>query len=77
MSNNTKPNGGPAFPVPSVTLPMPLRGMSLRQYYTGQAIVGLCAAGRTSGLTYKTIAKDALGLADAVIKEELNEQQTT
>lgn len=40
MSN--QPNGGPAFPVPGVTGNL-CRGMTLRDYFAGQALAGIMA----------------------------------
>lgn len=65
-------SGGPAFPVvadnDSVLFPDP--GMSLRDYFAGQALVGLCASFKYHPTSngYE-IAVTAYGLADAMLVE--------
>lgn len=49
---STKPDGGPAFPVdvesfgpdPGDVIASQFRGMSLRDWFAGQALAGICAA---------------------------------
>ena len=73
--------GGPAFPVEwykedgEVILQ---RGMTLRQYYKGQAIIGILSGlteDRTFGLNCEdnnnTVATVAGAIADALIREDL------
>lgn len=43
------------------------KGMSLRAYYAGQALVGMVAAGASVSKTDKEIAKAAFSLADAMM----------
>jgi hypothetical protein len=57
-------DGGFAFPMPDRY--GGANGMTLREYYAGQALAGLLASTKTSdGLT---IAKDAYILADAMLR---------
>ena len=60
-----KDTSGPAFPQDRGTI---LPGMSLRQYYIGQALMGLCAnptyTGDTARITEMTIEQ-----ADALLLE--------
>lgn len=37
----SKTDGGPAFPLPSTMTPTCARGMPLRDYFAGQALIGL------------------------------------
>ena len=63
-----KPNdGGPAFPVGL------LPGMSLRDYFAGQALAGLIACPNTSG-GEKDFARNAYKLADAMLAEREKER---
>jgi hypothetical protein len=73
----TKPNGGPTFPIVSGDDVLS-DGMTLRQYYAGQALMGIAntispsdlrslADGITGG---KLIARAAFQIADAMIEAE-------
>lgn len=72
-------NGGPAFPVPGLsslpndTFIYPEAGMSLRDYFAGQAMVALLPLcnndARTEGLAYpEHVAAVSYGMADAMLK---------
>lgn len=73
-----KPDGEPAFPIqeqmqPAVDgvnawLSPGQRGMSLRDYFAGQALTGLLAAGEMWG-TFENYASCALSHADAMLAE--------
>jgi hypothetical protein len=56
-------DGGPAFPRPMVAA---APGMTLRDWFAGQALQGLLASTKTSDAL--TIAKDAYILADAMLR---------
>jgi hypothetical protein len=64
-------DGGPAFPInsPSGTPEyLPTRdGMSLRDWFAGQALQGLCAAPGTINWDQRRHAKAAYEYADAMI----------
>jgi hypothetical protein len=48
-------------------------GLTLRDYFAGQALAGICAeesTGGTNGMIYEDAAKYSYGLADAMIKEK-------
>ena len=69
MSSNT---GGPAFPHhiehpnghwPGVTH----AGMTLRDWFAGMAMQGICASG--PGISNPVIAAEAYALADAMLKQ--------
>jgi hypothetical protein len=45
------------------------RGMTLRDYFAGQALIGLIASPRRGTSNMGMCAKDAYGLADAMIEE--------
>lgn len=71
--NDTKPNGGPAFPIPHTIAdandPAFKRGnggMSLRDYFAGQALTGLLADQKRDG-SLTAYADDAYAFADAMI----------
>lgn len=65
-------NGGPAFPIETTATPY-APGMSLRDWFAGQAIMGLIASGRLSkrveGITVaQWFAKEAYIMADAMLE---------
>lgn len=80
---NTKNDGGPAFPRAGSTGTWEQHqslcesgfantkqdGMSLRAYFAGQAMQGICASSPGNEWTDERIAKDAVALADALIAE--------
>lgn len=70
MSNNTK-TGGPAFPCPvgHIECAHP-EGMSLRDWYAGQALSGVLAS-RDREYSFADFAADAFGYADAMIAEKI------
>ena len=60
-----KYDGGPAFPGEYAE---PYRGMSLRDWFAGQALAGLVADSSLYSTT-KTEAQEAYELADAMLQE--------
>lgn len=73
----TKDTGGSAFPIcPPVDAsgqtpagyPYPEHGMTLRDWFAGQALAGMMASGST-GLGYPRMADDAYEVADAMLAE--------
>jgi hypothetical protein len=73
MANNIEHNP-PAFPVLDSTLGDFRDGMSLRDYFAGQAIIGLLAEtaeaasyGRLRREQYASFASECYGLADAML----------
>lgn len=70
-------NGGPAFPVPEVRLPdgtgvvQGADGMTLRDWFAGQALAGLLASDRIGQMVDN--AKDAYTIADAMLAERKRE----
>ncbi len=65
----SKNDGGPAFPVPKSGGVMPT-GMTLRQYYAGQALAGLDLARVAHDLDWqRSVAWDCFSVADAMIAE--------
>lgn len=59
-------DGGPAFPLPCSNLfHNTADGMTLRDWFAGQAIMGLLARVHPTN----TSAKEVYGIADAMIKE--------
>jgi hypothetical protein len=69
-----KADGGPAFPVTDDAL---LNGMTLRDYFAGQALAGICAGRMKGDLIRKWIdgyaegqeTRAAYAFADAMLKE--------
>lgn len=65
-------DGGPAFPVPSYvnadgeTWESKPQGMTLRDWFAGQALAGMDIAGCTD---YPEIAGEAYLIADAMLRE--------
>lgn len=72
MTDMTKPNdGGPAFPFQATdvsNMHMQTSGMTLREWYAGQALVGELAGWRSSteGREFD-IARRCFAIADAMI----------
>jgi hypothetical protein len=71
MSNPIN-NGGSAFPEPFVPKSSGLSinmhpGMSLRDWFAGQALAGLCNGARGTGWRKAELAKDAFAFADAML----------
>jgi hypothetical protein len=68
-------DGGPAFPRagfwsdggPCATDTQPQGGMSLRDWFAGQALAGLLAGSPDADCGPKGYAADAYGMADAMI----------
>ena len=61
---NKNDDGGPAFPTPwSNTYP----GVSLRDYFAGQALMGFCANPDMTRSSLSEVARYALGQADAMM----------
>ncbi len=65
-------NGGPAFPIPlqkgqSYQGHAPCDGMTLRDYFAGQALMGLIAKGEDE-LNTDARAVEAYNLADAMLR---------
>ena len=68
MSEISKNDGWPAFPTAGWCdgSKTPL-GMSIRDWFAGQALVGLLAS-HTKNLPYVAFAAQAYGIADAMLK---------
>lgn len=58
----------PAFPGPYPRLERDARGMSLRDYFAGQALIGLLAYGAQA---CDDVASDAYAIADAMLDERV------
>lgn len=89
MSSAPKNDGGPAFPEPFALGPNDdlypsIPGMTLRQWYAGQALAGFLASGgylslarsfggesaeKTDAVVNRSIAEGMFALADAMIAE--------
>ena len=75
--SESKEDGGPAFPVPKDTAIEPVTnmrgqdvssGMSLRQWYAGQAVIGICLHSEAYNWSPESIAERANRIADALLK---------
>jgi len=71
-----KDNGGTAFPCNSPDGIESYKGMSLRDYFAGQALAGLCANTNSNPDSKNALAfaKDAFALADAMLAEREKEK---
>ncbi len=81
MSDAAEKNGGPAFPHPDCTFVNPYdpgmrevmvqehRGMSLRDWFAGQVMVGLSRSGVEANYDEAHIAATCWRLADAMLAE--------
>jgi hypothetical protein len=67
-------NSGPAFPFVEglAGYKENKKGMTLRDYFAGQALAGICANPDTSG-AYKLIVNEAYAYADAMLVERNKE----
>lgn len=69
---DTKQDGGPAFPVDNPSGHHP--GMSLRDYFAGQALAGELAAqssetGEWASVNFRSLAERSYAIADAMLAE--------
>lgn len=60
-------DGGPAFPVASEVSGWHSNGMTLRDWFAGQAMAGL-ASYIVKGATFENVVEDAYKMADAMLK---------
>lgn len=60
-------HSGPAFPIETTATPY-APGMTLRDYFAGQALTGLLADPAWDGTPFGTVCERAYGYADAMIK---------
>ena len=60
-------NGGQAFPVQDMRGDEP--GMTLRDYFRGQALAGLLASGAVLAMSPEEVARKTSELADAMLAE--------
>jgi hypothetical protein len=65
-----KQDGGPAFPLATSSgSNESVNGMSLRDWFAGQTLAGMCANAEESYHPYEELAKRAYLQADAMITE--------
>lgn len=64
-----KNNGGPAFPSPGYSDDGERRGMSLRDWFAGQAMAGICGGTNEAAFAIKHVAaKHGLNATDIIAK---------
>jgi hypothetical protein len=71
--NDTIKDGGPAFPTHSTMQPLETQGMTLRDYFAGQALAGILAnswVAERFGAPPSSRAHDAYEFADAMLAEQ-------
>lgn len=69
-------DGGPAFPTPCNEYGEHSASMSLRDWFAGQALAGLCAHDGTHGVhCVKTTTDRAYEVADAMLAARNGEEQ--
>ena len=66
---NAMNDGGPAFPRPSTgpSTP-PQEGMSIRDWFAGQALAGLCATEGWRNNMPEAVSRMSVAIADAMLK---------
>lgn len=67
-----RPDGGPAYPVytPDMNVGEDAGpGMSLRDWFAGQALAGMCTIAGYQSLPWSVVSKKAYGAADAMLAE--------
>lgn len=69
-------DGGPAFPMATVD-GWVQTGMTLRDWFAGQALAGLCASASGIGIPSDEMAGIAYSRADAMIAEGSNKDGAT
>jgi len=67
MSDASVKDGGPAFPNDGPDFRSNFTGMSLRDWFAGQAVTGLLSTGDFA--TWGEVAEDAYAFADAMLAE--------
>jgi len=68
-------DGGPAFPaIGSETFPSDPQGMSLRDWFAGQALVGLLSDPECGGGS-EALARTSYSIADAMLSARNNKTQ--
>ena len=66
----TKDTGGQAFPIMGTYGKSDSLGLTIRDYFAGQALMGVIASPhRIAGQISETIGKDCYAVADAMIAE--------
>jgi len=65
--NDTSKDGGPAYPIPNLESDADFNGMSLRDWFAGQALPAMVAKAKGPTAT-KNSAHKAYAIADEMIK---------
>jgi hypothetical protein len=68
--------GGPAFPTPETNSHYSTDGMSLRDYFAGQALPAVYTYHAHNDWTLKNVVERAYQLADAMLAERQKESQS-
>lgn len=76
MSDTIK-DGGPAFPTLNGHPNPKCDGMTLRDYFAGQLLVGLAATGRYLDMANDQVAKETYIIADAMLAERNAHKEPT
>jgi hypothetical protein len=66
-------DGGPAFPAPAYAANITDKGMTLRDYFAGQALLGVLVSPKYAQASTNDVVERAYWFADAMLDERMEE----
>jgi hypothetical protein len=66
-------DGGPAFPAPAYAANITDKGMSLRDYFAAQALLGVLVSPKYAQASTNDVVERAYWFADAMLDERMEE----